>query len=108
MAEFSTWYHATSRVAARSIALSGLSARRYGANPDGLGSAYHVLARDRQQAEGLTQAEPDDRVIVTVRVRDHERAEYLTCPDGPCYCKGGLSGLMKPLPAGMVYAVENI
>lgn len=87
---------------------SGLAARRYGANLDGLGTAYHLLARDRDQAEGLTQAEPGDRVIVTVRVPDHERAEYLTCPDGPCYCKGALSGLVKLLPARMVRSAEDI
>jgi hypothetical protein len=50
----------------------------------------------------LTQAEPDDRVIVTVRVPDHERAEYVTCPDGPCYCNGALSGLFKVLPMNTI------
>jgi hypothetical protein len=105
---FSTWYHGTSRDAARSIAQSGLTARRYGANLDGLGSAYHVLARDRHHAEGLTQAEPGDRAIVAVRVPDGQRPGYLTCPDGTCHCGGVYSGLFKPLPTCMVCSVEDI
>jgi hypothetical protein len=107
VAGFSVWYHATSRDAARSIAQSGLGAKRYGTNLDGLGSAYHVLAQDRDQAEGLTQAKSGDRAIVTVRVPDDKRPEYLTCSDGPCQCGGVYSGLVKPLPPRMVYSVEN-
>jgi hypothetical protein len=108
VAGFSTWYHASSRDAARSIAQSGLTARRYGANLDGLGSAYHVLARERHQTEGLTQAKPDDRAIVTLHVPDDPRAEHLTCSDGPCHCGGVYSGLFKPVPVRMVWSVEDI
>jgi hypothetical protein len=78
------------------------------ANLNGLGSAYHVLARDRHQAEGLTQAEPGDRAIVALRVPDDQRADYLTCSDGPCQCGGVYSGLLKPLPMRMVFSVEDI
>ena|ERR1700722_16239081 len=108
MAGFSTWHHGTSRDAARSIARSGLIAKRYGADLDGLGSAYHVLARGRYQAEGLTGAELGARAIVTVHVPDDSGAEYLTCLAAPCQCGGVLSGLFKPLPAEMVHAIENI
>jgi hypothetical protein len=56
----------------------------------------------------LTRAELGDRAIVTVRVPDDQRAEYLTCSDDPCQCGGVYSGLFKPLPTQMVYSVEGI
>lgn len=105
MAGFTTWYHGTLRETVPLIKLRGLTAAKYGHDPDSLGWPYHMLAQRREQVEPW--AHPGTRAIVTLRVPDAGRAEYLTCPDGVCYCKGGLLGLMKPLPAGMVYAAEN-
>jgi len=108
VAGFSTWYHGTTRARARSIARDGLSARDYGSDLFGLGATYHVLARDLDQATAWAYPGTGAGAIVTVHVPDDERAENLTCPDGPCYCGGVLSGLVKALPARMIRSVEHV
>jgi hypothetical protein len=74
----------------------------YGVDPRGFGSAYHVLARDRNQAAGLRAMS----AVIAVRVPDNERADYLTCPNGSCFCRGELSGPLKPPPPSMICGVE--
>ena len=108
MADFSTWYHGTTRERARSIVRDGLNARDYGSGLYGLGATYHVLARNLHQATAWAQPGTGTGAIVTVHVPDDERAEYLTCPDGRCYCGGVLSGLVKPLPPRMVRSSEHV
>ncbi|HEX3966074.1 MAG TPA: hypothetical protein VHZ03_57095 [Trebonia sp.] len=108
MAGFSTWYHGTTRLAVLLIRLHGLTARFYGADPHGLGSPYHVLARERHQAAAWAHPGADTGAILTIRVPDDGQARYLTCPDSSCYCQGALSGLFKLLPASLVHSVEEV
>jgi hypothetical protein len=104
---FTPWYHGTLRETVPLIEQGGLTASKYAPDPHGLGWPYHILARRREQVEPWAHPAAGTGAIVILRVPDDNRTEYLTCPDGSCYCKGGLTGLMKPLPLSMVYAVEN-
>lgn len=106
MADFSTWYHGTLRANVPSIKQRGLTVRWYGLDPHGVGSPYHVLLR-RRELEPWGHPGTGTGALVTVHVPDNERAEYLTCPDGPCQCGGVYSGLFKPLPVRMVWSVED-
>ena len=109
MAGFSTWYHGTTRQAARSIRLEGLKARLPGADPHGMGLPHHVIARDRSQAAAWAHPGTGTGAILTIRVPDDERARYLTCPDSLSDCQGAMSGLMEPvLPASMVTGIEYV
>jgi hypothetical protein len=101
--EFTTWHHGTRRNLAADIAVRGLHAKAYGSDYQGSGAPYHVLARDRHQALLV-----DIDTVITLHVPDDEAYEYLTCLDGSCWCHGLMSGLMKALPARMVYAIEDV
>jgi hypothetical protein len=63
-----------------------------------------VLARDRHQA-----LLPEIDTLITIRILDHEAAEYLTChAHGDCWCRGLMSGLLKPLPARMIVIIADV
>lgn len=103
MTGFTTWHHGTRREFAGDIAVQGLHAKAYGSNYQGSGAPYHVLARERRQALLV-----DVNTVVTLHIPDDEAHEYLTCMNGSCWCQGLMSGLMKALPARMVYAIDGI
>lgn len=103
MTEVATWYHGTRREFAGRIAVLGLRAKAYGGNYQGSGFPYHVLARKRHQALLV-----DVDTVITLHIPRDETHEFMTCANGQCWCQGLMSGLMRPLPVRMVYAIECV
>jgi hypothetical protein len=100
---YAVWYHGTWRENIPGIAARGLTAAYYGADYQGFGVPYHVLAKDREQA-----ALGDRDVVITVNVAEGEAADYLTCLGRPACCQGLMSGLLQSLPPRMIAAIENL
>jgi hypothetical protein len=105
---YSTWYHGTARKNVERILAEGLGSKHFGTDwQEGWpGLPYHVMSKTRHQATGW--AAEGRGAILTLRVSDDVRGEYLTCDDACYWCHGGASGLIKLLPARMIAAVESV